>query len=51
VLVHAVDEGAVEIEQEPLGPIHAAMLRARGVRSAQALVPSGVARCYTPPVS
>jgi hypothetical protein len=28
VLVDAVDEGPVEVEQEPLGPIHAAMLRA-----------------------
>jgi hypothetical protein len=50
VLVDAVDEGAVEVEQEPLGPIHAAMLRAR-VRRAPALVPSAVGRCYTPPVS
>jgi hypothetical protein len=29
VLIDAVDEGAVEVEQETLGPIHTAMLRAR----------------------
>ena len=49
VLVHAVDERPVEVEEEPLGPIHVAMLRAR--RSAAPVVPSGRARCYTRAVS
>ena len=49
VLVHAVDERAVEVEEEPLGPIHDAMLRAGG--SAAPVVPSDRARCYTRAVS
>ena len=41
VLVDAVDEGAVEVEQEPLGPIHAAMLRARGCAARRRWFPRG----------
>ena len=49
VLVHAVDERTVEVEEEPLRPIHVAMLRAG--RSTAPVVPSGRARCYTRAVS
>jgi hypothetical protein len=43
VLVDAVDEGAVEIEQEPLGSIHVVMLWAE-VPPRAGVVPSAVAR-------
>jgi hypothetical protein len=53
VLVDAVDERPVEVEQEGLCSIHADMLRACRVcgRRSWAMVPQAFGRCYTPPVS